>query len=180
MKELYCEGCDKYYSRKDHLKSHQKKCNGLIVKKLQEENEKLVLELKQKELELLEKHEKLIKKEEENNKLQHLVNRGYEKQLETPKSIQQIIINNYPDNPNYNQLSCLLTSESLLALVDSHEPVEIINKLMKNTYCRPALEDRCVFTTDASRHNIMVRDNGQWVMDKGFLKYLKKTFRSHI
>ena len=154
----------------------------LIVKELQEENRKLMLELQQKEaelndkkLELNNKEVELNNKEAENNKLQDLVNKGYEKQLEPPKSIQQIIINNYPNNPNYNQLRLPLTSENLLTMIETYEqPIDVINKLMQNTYCRGALEDRCAFTTDASRNNIMVRDNNNWVMDKGFLKYLKK------
>ena len=109
-----------------------------------------------------------------------MINSRYKKDTAGGPSIQTIVINNYSNNPNINDLRLDQDPQHLLNMLQYQEDLyPIVERIIKKCIYRPNYSERCLFITDNARNRVLYRENDEWKLDKGFTEGVRKIC-SHV
>jgi len=157
-----CDYCLKTFKYSRSLKRHIKVCiNKLMDHKIKKF--KTVLEDKFKGVLL---KEKLKNEIEKNEQLQNIIN--IHSQTTTYNNVINVIIQNYPNAPNINDIDQLLKKlpdKLMQKFIDQGVPDGVINYLRKALLEGREPNNMPFWCVDASRQKCSVKDEDEWKID---------------
>ena len=165
LKKYICLDCKCNYSTKSNLNRHRKQCIPLLKKNNRLYIEKM-LELQQKLIEANKEIDILKGKNEKlnvNNEHLQEIKAIYKKNT---KSVQQIIINNYNEAPNFTGLPIENMTEDKFNKYIGMGLSKGIVKMIEDNYVNDVPnEERSLWCLDQSRIKYLVRKDNSWKVD---------------